>query len=166
MRLLKTPIPLFALCLLVMGMTGASVQAQGTSPSTGRAGIPPDFFAGDYVVVGRLPDGGAAYGGNARIAADGDGLSMQLRIDGKTTSAAGRFEVPSPPGEGLVLRFADEKGGWNATCLWHVDLDNYPRLTCYKLLTGADHTAPGLESFFPTAAWPENAPGKSFNAPD
>ena len=48
--------------------------------------------------------------------------------------------------------------------MWHVDLDNYPRLTCYKLLAGADHTAPGLESFFPTAAWPENAPGKSFNA--
>ncbi|RVU38928.1 hypothetical protein EOI86_06595 [Hwanghaeella grinnelliae] len=161
-------IRLVVFCLSIIGITGASVLAGEASPSgpAGGAGIPPDFFAGDYVVVGQLPDGRAAYSGNARIAADGDGLSMQLRIDGETTSAAGRFDIPSPPGEGMVLRFVEASGAWKSTCLWHVDLDNYPRLTCTKLLAGADHTAPGLESFFPTGAWPDSAPGKAFNAPD
>lgn len=168
MQLVGASIRLSVLRLVVSAMTGATVLAGGTAcaGSAGGDQIPPDLFVGDYVVVGRLPDGGAAYSGTARMTAEGGGLVLQLRVGGETASAIGRFEVPSPPVEGLVLRFAEANGAWRSTCLWTIDLDNYPRLTCYKLFSGVDPGAPGLESFFPTGSWPDSAPGRKFGSED
>ena len=56
------------------------------------------FVAGDYALVGRGPDGGASYAGTAKIAEDGDHLSLERRVGGRTVRATGRVEVPSPPG--------------------------------------------------------------------
>jgi hypothetical protein len=111
------------------------------------------FVAGDYMLVGREPDGGPAYAGTAKIAEDGERLVLERRIGGRTAHAVGRVEVPSPPGEGQVLRFRWADGqAMTMTCLVGGDLDNYARLTC---LWGADAQMPkepGLEAMFSTGA--------------
>ncbi len=119
-----------------------------------------DAFAGDYVVVGKYPDNGNAYSGSARLQAVENSILMTLRIGKETTSAVGQFEVPHPPGEGAVLRFVEANNKWKSTCLWHPDLDNYFRLSCYKLEVGMSHSEPGLESFFPISSWPETVASK------
>jgi len=111
------------------------------------------FVAGDYALIGRGPDGGAAYAGTAQITQAGDQLILEREIGGRTVRAVGRVEVPSPPGEGQVLRFRwDDGQAVTMTCLVAGDLDNYARLTC---LWTADEQAPkepGLEAMFSTAA--------------
>jgi len=111
------------------------------------------FVAGEYAVVGREPDGGAPYAGTAKITQEGEQLILERRIGGRTVRAVGRVEVPSPPGEGQVLRFR-----WNdgqeitMTCLVAGDLDNYARLTCLWGADGQPPKEPGLEAMFATAA--------------
>ena len=116
-----------------------------------------NFVVGDYAVVGRESDG-TPYGGSARISfAEGSSsvLLLEQRRAGQQIMATGRLEVPSPPGEGKVLRFR-----WRAsapmvmTCLVGSDLDNYARLTCVWLTEGSKPEQPGLEAMFPTATWP------------
>jgi hypothetical protein len=107
---------------------------------------------GDYVIVGREPDGGATYSGTARVESREGGLLLNRRRGGNEVTAIGRFEVPSPPNEGRVLRFR-----WYdpepvlMTCLVSADLDNYPRLTCTWLHEGSQPAQPGLEAMFPAA---------------
>ena len=111
-----------------------------------------NFVLGDYVIVGREPDGGATYSGTARVESREGGLLLNRRRGGNEVTAIGRFEVPSPPNEGRVLRFR-----WYdpepvlMTCLVSADLDNYPRLTCTWLHEGSQRAQPGLEAMFPAA---------------
>jgi hypothetical protein len=116
------------------------------------------FVAGDYALVGRGPDGGASYAGTAKIAEEGDHLSLERQVGGRTVRATGRVEVPSPPGEGQVLRFRWTDGqAITMTCLVAGDLDNYARLTCLWGTDGKDLKEPGLEAMFSMTAWPEGA---------
>ena len=116
------------------------------------------FVAGDYAFVGRGPDGGASYAGTAKIAEEGDHLSLERRVGGNTVRATGRVEVPSPPGEGQVLRFRwDDGQAITMTCLVAGDLDNYARLTCLWGGDGKDLKEPGLEAMFSTTAWAAGA---------
>lgn len=150
-----------AIAIVINGVIGSIVLAdENHSISVGGEHITPDFFAGNYVVVGKQPDGGAAYNGSASLKADGSKIVMRLRIGDEITSAIGRFEVPQPAGEGAVLRFVDAENKWKSTCLWHSDLDNYFRLTCYKLMIGVHHSEPALVSLFPTGAWPDSVSAK------
>jgi hypothetical protein len=109
---------------------------------------------GDYVIVGRGPDGGPTYGGTAHIELSEGGLLLSEKRGQQAIIATGRFEVPSPPNEGRVLRFR-----WLdiepmlMTCLIGADLDNYARLTCYWLREGSQPAEPGLEAMFPTGVW-------------
>ena len=111
-----------------------------------------NFVVGDYVIVGREPDGGATYSGTARVESREGGLLLNPRRGGNEVTAIGRLEVPSPPNEGRVLRFR-----WYdpepvlMTCLVSADLDNYPRLTCTWLHEGSQPAQPGLEAMFPAA---------------
>ena len=111
-----------------------------------------NFVVGDYVIVGREPDDGATYSGTARVEPREGGLLLNRRRGGNEVTAIGRFEVPSPPDEGRVLRFR-----WYdpepvlMTCLVSADLDNYPRLTCTWLHEGSQPAQPGLEAMFPAA---------------
>ena len=79
-------------------------------------------------------------------------MLLNRRRGGNEVTAIGRFEVPSPPNEGRVLRFR-----WYdpepvlMTCLVSADLDNYPRLTCTWLHEGSQPAQPGLEAMFPPA---------------
>ena len=117
-----------------------------------------NFVIGDYVIIGREPDGGAVYSGSARIGLADSGpagsLVLKRRVGERPITAKGGFEVPSPPGEGRVLRFRwQESAPIVMTCLVGSDLDNYARLTCVWLREGSQPAAPGLEAMFPTAAW-------------
>lgn len=138
-----------ALTLLSVVTAPALLRAEDDSDADLRA-----FVAGDYAVVGRGPDSGAAYAGSARISHDGKQLILERRIAGRTLRATGHVEKPSP-GEGRVLRFRwAESKPITMTCLASGDLDNYARLTC---LWGADAPSPkrpGLEAMFHTATWP------------
>ena len=125
--------------------------------------MPPYELIGDYVVVGREPDGGVAYSGSARIERDDDHLVLRQRRGERQITAAGRFEVPSPPDEGRVLRFlSQDPEAVTMTCIVSSDLDNYARLTCLWLRQGTEPAEPGLEAMFPTAEWPDVAPDKAF----
>jgi hypothetical protein len=121
-----------------------------------KAEAPPlDFVVGDYVIIGREPDGGATYSGSARIALAGGSLVLERSRADHRVSATGRLEVPSPPGEGRVLRFRwKDPEPVTETCLIGSDLDNYARLTCYWLRDGSEPRQPGLEAMFSTADWP------------
>ncbi len=114
------------------------------------------FVAGAYAIVGQEPDGGAAYSGSATIEPSEGGATLKERRGDHEFTASGKVEVPSPPGEGKVLRFRWQDGGpMVMTCLVSGDLDNYARLTCYWLREGSEPKQPGLEAMFPTAAWPK-----------
>jgi hypothetical protein len=126
--------------------TGAALGKDGKA----EADLPLNFVVGDYVTVGREPDGGPAYSGTAHIELGEGGLLLKRRRGAHEITAIGRFEVPSPPSEGHVLRFR-----WYdpepvlMTCLVSADLDNYARLTCYWVHEGSQIPAPGLEAMFP-----------------
>jgi hypothetical protein len=120
----------------------------------------PSLMTGRFVFVGRNPDNGSTYSGSAIISRLENGFALQRTIGPDTIEARGTIEVPNPPGEGTVLRFRWNDGNRKLmTCLISSDLDNYPRLTCYWLIEGKEHFAPGLEAYFSTEMWPDNRSG-------
>jgi hypothetical protein len=136
----------------VLGSQAFAANADGTGDPL------LDFVVGDYVIVGREPDAGAAYAGSARISRSADGVALERNQDGHSSTAVGSLEVASPPGDGHVLRFQwQEPAPTTMTCLIASDLDNYARLTCYWLRDGSEPRQPGLEAMFPTAAWPDKS---------
>ncbi len=135
----------FAFAALVLSTGAALGKDENTDPLL-------SFVVGDYVIVGREPDGGTPYTGTARIELRKSGLVLNRRRGEHDVTAMGRFEVPSPPGEGRVLRFRwQDPEPVLMTCLVGADLDNYARLTCYWLHEGSQPIEPGLEAMFPTA---------------
>jgi hypothetical protein len=141
------------------GAVAAGIALLAAAPAMAAesdAAVLMSFVAGDYALVGRGPDGGASYAGTATIAEEGDHLSLERRVGGNTVRATGRVEVPSPPGEGQVLRFHWTDGqAITMTCLVAGDLDNYARLTCLWGADGQQVKEPGLEAMFSTTAWSE-----------
>lgn len=124
------------------------------------------FLEGDYVVIGRDADDGMPYTGRARIEQHEGRLLLSRNVNGEMVTSVGEIEIPGPPGESRVLRFHDDADSERtSSCLIHGDLDNHARLTCYWTIDGSEHTEPGLEAYFPTATWPEEAPNKSFKHP-
>jgi hypothetical protein len=117
-----------------------------------------NFLAGDYIIVGRAPNGGLAYSGRATIEVTNGGVLLRTYRGDTKIKATGGLDVASP-GEGRVLRFHTGKpDATDMTCLVSTDLDNYARLTCVWWQPGTEPKQPGLEAMFPTAEWPE--PGK------
>lgn len=117
---------------------------------------------GRFVLIGRLPDNGATYSGTAVISETGQGFTLKRTVGTRSFTAKGTIEVPSPPGEGKVLRFRwNDHGLLQMTCLVQSDLDNYARLSCLWVMAGHEHKAPGLETYFSTEVWPENAPSSA-----
>src|SRR5665213_3638851 len=116
------------------------------------------FLAGDYIIIGRAPDGGAVYSGRATIEVSSGGVLLHTYRGDTKIEATGGLDVASP-GEERVLRFYSGKpDATDMTCLVSTDLDNYARLTCVWWQPGTEPKHPGLEAKFPTAEWPE--PGK------
>ncbi|PKN34844.1 MAG: hypothetical protein CVU61_05625 [Deltaproteobacteria bacterium HGW-Deltaproteobacteria-19] len=112
--------------------------------------LPPyEFFAGDYDIVGSMPDEGESYTGSARISAGEDGLVLLRIVDGKETTFHGRFERTSV-GESDILLFQGEAPeAMMLSCLHVSDPDNYPRLNCLWGQGKKRTASPGLEAFFP-----------------
>jgi hypothetical protein len=137
----------------------AAITVPALADAAETADAPPlDFVVGDYIIIGRDPDGGATYAGSARIELSADGLVLDRNRGDHRVTAKGRLEVPSPPGEGHVLRFRwQDPEPVTMTCLISSDLDNYARLTCYWLRDGSEPRQPGLEAMFATADWPDKA---------
>ncbi|MGV8081872.1 MAG: hypothetical protein AB2L22_17625 [Syntrophales bacterium] len=123
----------------------AALNAHAASSS-----LPPyEFFAGDYDIVGSMPDEGASYTGSARISVDGNGLRLTRTLDGKETAFRGRFERTSV-GETDVLLFQGEPPeALIISCLHVSDPDNYPRLNCLWGKEKKRSASPGLEAYFP-----------------
>ena len=128
----------------------ATLSACATVPAPGAADFPEDFFSGNYALIGQQPDGGATYRGTASIAQQAGAFTLIKIVGGKSITAQGSMVIASPGG-GRVLKFTWP--GHQETCLPQSDLDNYGRLSCYWIDTGATHRRPGLESYFSSAGW-------------
>ena len=138
-----------AILLLVIALPGHAAERRATRDPAF------DFVAGRYALVGRQPDDGATYAGSAVIAITPDGFTLERTIGAIRSVATGAVEVPSPPGEGKVLRFRSAgKDVQLTTCLVMGDLDNYGRLSCVWVPENHAHATPGLEAYFSTEAWP------------
>ncbi|NPU85814.1 MAG: hypothetical protein HPY65_15160 [Syntrophaceae bacterium] len=115
------------------------------------SGLPPyDFFAGDYNIVGSMPDEGASYTGSARISVAGEGLLLVRIVDGKETTFRGCFEQTSVGESDILLFHGESPNALTFSCLHVSDPDNYPRLNCLWGQGKKRPASPGLEAYFPT----------------
>lgn len=138
----------------------AAIPAGAAAASTEEPPPLLELAAGDYAIVGREPAGGKPYAGRARIERSGNRLEMQRNLeDGSTAALVGELEL-ALGGESRVVRFRGlEPRPRTMTCLERVDLDNYLRLSClWTWNSEPDPKQPGLETLFPTGAWPETTP--------
>ena len=110
------------------------------------------LLPGNYAVIGQMPDGGVSYAGTAEIREAGGKLELIKTIGEQSIHATVEIDKPSP-GEGEVLRIRWPK--YEQSCLVSADLDNFGRLTCYWMRDDQLHSAPGLEAYFSTGAWPK-----------
>jgi len=120
------------------------------------------FIAGDYVMAGRTPDG-TAYTGQARISGDAASLKIEEIVDGKPMSMLGTIRKSETVDRLLVVfSWGTDASAMEMTCLADGDLDNYARLTCYQYAVSGAATVPSVIAYFPTAPFPDGAPGKVF----
>lgn len=134
---------------LALGTLLASAWLQAADPADPHVYY--SLVPGQFMLIGKEPDGGPTYSGTAVIRFENQALTLVRTIDGKTTTATGKVERATMA-EADVLRFSWP--GHDATCLVRGDLDNYSRLSCYWTRDGVDHKEPGLEAYFPTETWP------------
>ncbi len=159
---------MIAILAISLTLLAADVQPPPASAPVEDEPFVLTFVVGDYAIVGREPDGGAAYAGSARIEKVGRELRLLRKVGSESSVAVGTHDFASP-GEGEVLRFRwtvaekREKGEERSmTCLVGSDLDNFARLTCYWTRGGTQPDEPGLEALFGTGAWPDEAPNRVF----
>lgn len=155
---------LYTLLVIACFLPG-SAGAQNVNCEDGSVlhpALPDGFIDGDYAVIGRDPGGESAFQGQARIESDGCAVIMHRRIGGSESTIRGGWQRLDIPEGAYALEF--RSGGDSAlwSCQIGIDLDNYARLTCFRILTGSPGIAPGLEAFFPTTTWPESMKGKDF----
>lgn len=107
------------------------------------------FLVGDYLLVGKAPDSQLTYSGKVSIRAGEQGLEVR-RVIGDTSVTGIAAIEPALQGEARVLRirFEQEGVGFEETCLWQSDLDNYARISCYLYQPQVPTRQPGLEVMF------------------
>lgn len=108
------------------------------------------FLSGDYTVIGKDLNGEKTYRGKMKLTAKDDHLTVLRIIRGKKIQGIAKIEKALGPDAGKVLRvrFHHEGKDYEATYLWHSDLDNYPRLSGYVYEKGKTTSDPGLEALF------------------
>ena len=110
---------------------------------------PATFFAGSYAVIGQRATDQPPYAGTAVIeTVDDEQLVLELTIDGVIVREQVSIADLEPMADATVLNLHDEAGMIVGSCLWTVDLDNYPRLTCLRKPVSFGE-APGHEAYFP-----------------
>ncbi len=147
---------LVAVCIAVLGAGSAAAEPDAANV---RA-----FVVGDYVVVGQGWNQGPAYAGAARISEDGAGLKLERRVGGATETAKGEVDLSGEGGPKLRFAWGEGEGAATLTCLFQGDPDNYARLTCIALPASGEAATPGVEAMFPTGGWPDETPGKAYEA--
>ncbi|MCE4056398.1 hypothetical protein [Pseudomonas sp. Au-Pse12] len=135
--------------VLALGALLASYGIQAADPAEPHVYY--SMVPGQFMLIGKQPDGGPAYAGTAVIRYENQALTLLKTIDGQTTTAIGKVER-ARIAEADVVNFSWP--GHSATCLVRGDLDNYSRLSCYWFNNGVEHQEPGLEAYFPTETWP------------
>ena len=151
---------LLGACALPGSATAQNVKCKDGSV---RHPILPDgFIDGDYALIGRDPGGSPAFEGRARITSDGCAVTVERQIGETISVIRGGWQRLDLPDGAYALEFRSDDGAAFWSCQVSVDLDNYARLTCFRILTDAAGGAPGLEAMFPTATWPDSMPGKTF----
>lgn len=108
-----------------------------------------DFLAGSYILIGKSMDSNETYTGHVEISTHDGALKIRRVVDGKVTVGNGAIES-ALNGETSVLRirFVEDEGQFEKTCLWRGDLNNHARISCYLYRTGEDTLNPGLEALF------------------
>jgi hypothetical protein len=113
---------------------------------------PLSFFAGRYSVIGRhSSDSKNAYHGWAILEEEADHLTIQKCIHGELLVGNMKREATAV-GDRSVLKgvLTVSEGTFEMSCLDLIDLDNYPRLTCYTYLEPSPTiVTPGTEVYFP-----------------
>ena len=109
----------------------------------------PEFLAGRYTLIGKRPDSGVPYTGKVEIYLDNGVLKVFRMIGGRTVTGDAAIEkVLDGDADVLRIRFKEGDTGYEETCLWHGDLDNYARISCYLYKPGEKVMNPGLEALF------------------
>lgn len=114
-----------------------------------------EFLAGDYRLVGQLPDSGAAYVGRVTLTEHNGQFDVVRNIAGVSTQSTGRIEIVGEGTKVLRCKFAVGGTAYEATYLWKSDLDNYPRLTGHVYRAEGETKSPGLEALFHVPPTPE-----------
>lgn len=118
------------------------------------------FFAGHYELIGRAPDGGAAYSGTMEVTVEGGRLRLSRTIGTARSTGTARLEERTADRIRIltVEMERNQVGGapLEAWCAIGSDLDNGPRLTCLVRPPGVETARPGLEAWF----WFEAPSGK------
>ena len=146
--------------LLALTLIAAPIAASAETPAGAANAIAAedeamrgDFVIGRYDLIGRHPDSGRSYSGQAVIDYVGRHLRLTREIAGKRTEVYGIVRRASP-GEAWVLSFAwGSKPTMEMVCLIGSDLDNYARLTCHWGRAGNPHKRPGVEAYFSQEPW-------------
>jgi hypothetical protein len=144
-----------AVALAIFALTTAARGAE-TPPNASTAELAEtytNFVVGRYDLIGRHPDSGKLYSGQATIDVVGGHVRLTREIDGWRGDVFGTVRR-ADPGEALVLAFAwGEKPVMEMVCLIGSDLDNYARLTCHWGKAGNPHKKPGMEAYFSREPW-------------
>ena len=137
-----------------LGVSGFLIATAALASDCGK---PPDheflsgFLAGEYRIVGQLPDAGAGYVGRLVLKAKANGFEVSRAIAAVTTKGTAAIETAVEDCPVLRIRFTLDAVEYEGTFLWRSDLDNYPRLTGYIYRRVGGTKSPGLEAWFPLA---------------
>lgn len=148
----RTAPPFRSLLPLVLLLSGCTPESPETSSlSDAPSGLPIEFLAGSYDVVGRRPGSDQTYSGTMVLApsdSDASLLSITRTIGQVSTSGTGSLQWTEAQVQVLRISFEDGVEPMEATYLIVSDLDNYPRMTGYVYRREGDTAIPGLEVLF------------------
>lgn len=107
------------------------------------------YFEGAYHLVGQRYDSAETFSGRVVLEKDGKRLKLTRRIDGEVIRGSGEIYYPNTEfGPILKLRFSEQGVLYESGCLFHSDMDNYPRISCVVYRPGIRSDAPGREVLF------------------
>ena len=133
------------LFLAVTCFTGCAITARKPVEEQSLS----NFMAGEYELIGRIPDSTTTYSGRVTLRAEGADLAVIRTVNGKTQKCTARFDTVAGADRIPVLRMRFVLDGveYQATYRWETDPDNYYRFTS---VFGRDGTkSAGLEALFP-----------------
>jgi len=139
-------LPIIALLFLSVVNVGrcadTACKASDEEPLSG-------FVAGEYDLIGRMPDSAATYTGRVTLRSEGADLAVIRIVNGKTHKGTARFDTVAGADRIPVLRMRFILDGveYQATYRWLTDPENYFRFTGVFGRDGVKSA--GLEALFP-----------------